>query len=294
MVYPRRPEPAVDGLSLTARAGQVTAVLGPNGAGKTSTIECCVGLRRPSGGDVRVLGVTTQGLRSPAHRAQVGIMLQDGGLPTGARPLPLLHHLASLYQDPADVTELAERLGINGFAGTGIRRLSGGQRQRLALAAALIGRPRLVFLDEPTAGLDPQASGVVHEIVRELAQAGVAVVLTTHDMADAESLADQVYIMDRGRVVAQGAPAALTSIGSPSIRVVTADPLPTEPLRLPAGSDLVVERPGHYLISGLTTPEALLAVAQWLAEAGVVPLELTQRERTLEDVFLDVTGRHLR
>ena len=172
---------AVDGLDLVARAGQVTALLGPNGAGKTTTVECCVGLRRADAGRVRVLGV------DPATggadlRARTGVMLQDGGLPTQARPVQLLTHLARLYAQPRDVPRLAARLGIDAFARTPVRRLSGGQRQRVALAAAVVGRPRLVFLDEPSAGLDPQARQTVWDMVRELCDDGVAVVLTTHDM----------------------------------------------------------------------------------------------------------------
>ena len=149
--YPGRERPAVDHCSWTARAGEVTALLGPNGAGKTSTIECCVGLRTADSGTVQVLGRSGPSTNTPEHRAQVAVMLQDGGLPTGIRPVPLLNHLATLYPDPVPVPELVDRLGIGAFARTGVRRLSGGQRQRLALAAALVGRPRLLFLDEPTA-----------------------------------------------------------------------------------------------------------------------------------------------
>lgn len=292
--YPRAQAPAVDGLTLQAQAGSITALLGPNGAGKTSTIECCVGLRRPTGGSLTVLGVPAQRLRDPAHRAQVGIMLQDGGLPTGAKPIPLLRHLASLYQNPVDVDALIDRLGIASFAGTGIRRLSGGQKQRVAMAAALVGRPRLVFLDEPTAGLDPAAAATVNELTRELAAAGVAVILTTHDMTDAEELADHVYIVDHGQVVASGTVAELTRAGTSSIRLTTPAPLDTASLRLPRGCRIDTDRPGHYRVSGFTGPEALVAVARWLDAQGVLPHELTQRERTLEDVFLDVTGRELR
>jgi ABC-2 type transport system ATP-binding protein len=157
----------VDGLDLVARQGAVTAVLGPNGAGKTTTIECCEGLRSPDGGSVRVLG------RDPvadarALRPRVGVMLQDGGLPTGVRALELLRHVAAMYATPRPVDELAERLGLHGFARTTVRRLSGGQRQRVALAAAVIGRPDVVFLDEPSAGMDPQSRRAVWDLVPEL------------------------------------------------------------------------------------------------------------------------------
>lgn len=293
--YPRSPRPAVDGVDLDAWSGQVTALLGPNGAGKTSTVECCVGLRRASSGSVEVLGDHGVALHTPEHRARVGVMLQDGGLPTGARPLALLRHIASLHADPVDVSALAERLGIPAFERIDIRRLSGGQRQRVALAAALVGRPQLLFLDEPTAGLDPQAAAVVREIVTEQTAAGVAVVLTTHDMNDATDLADHVVVMDQGSVVAAGTVADLTSGGRPSIR-----------LRLPSGYDLTSltealpgqvrteeQRPGDVVL--LDVPAGTLTtVSSWLDQTGINPHEVVQRRRTLEDVFLDLTGRHLR
>jgi ABC-2 type transport system ATP-binding protein len=198
------PTVALEGATWAARAGAVTAVLGPNGAGKTTMVECCEGLRRPDGGQVRVLG--TDPWRAPAdHRARVGVMLQDGGLPNSARPLALLRHLAGLYATPAPVDELAERLGLTSFDRTAVRRLSGGQRQRVALAAALVGRPDVVFLDEPSAGLDPHARLDVWELVRATADAGAAVVLTTHSFDEAERLADHLVVVAEGRVVGAGA-----------------------------------------------------------------------------------------
>jgi ABC-2 type transport system ATP-binding protein len=200
---------AVDGMTWTASAGQVTAVLGPNGAGKTTSMECAEGLQRPDGGTVRVLG--RDPWRADAdHRARVGVMLQDGGLPNGTRPVRLLRHLAALYAAPASVDDLVARLGIGAFAGTTVRRLSGGQRQRVALAAALIGRPQVVFLDEPTAGLDPHARLDVWDLVRETRAAGCAVVVTTHSFEEAERLADHVVIVHRGAVVAEGSVAEVS------------------------------------------------------------------------------------
>lgn len=194
---------ALRGLDLSARRREVTAVLGPNGAGKTTAVEIATGLQRADSGTVRVLGVDPW--RADAdHRARVGVMLQDGGLPQSVRPLDLLRHLARFWEDPVDVGQLAARLGIQEFAGTPIRRLSGGQRQRVALAASLVGRPEVVFLDEPTAGLDPHARREVHAIIRETARAGTAVVVTTHSFEEAERLADRVVIVARGQVVADG------------------------------------------------------------------------------------------
>lgn len=194
---------AADGMSWSAPAGQVTAVLGPNGAGKTTAIECAVGLQRPDGGGVEVLG-RSPWRSPPEHRARVGVMLQSGGLPNGTKPMRLLHHLAALYAVPADVAALARRLGIDRFAGTTVRRLSGGQRQRLALAAALVGRPEVAFLDEPTAGLDPHGRLDVYELVEEVRDEGTTLVVTTHSFEEAERLADHLVIVSEGRTVAEG------------------------------------------------------------------------------------------
>ena len=194
---------ALDGATWSAHAGQITAVLGPNGAGKTTTVECLEGLQRPDSGRVRVLG--TDPWRADAdHRARVGVMLQDGGLPTMTQPIPLLRHLAALYAAPLNVDALVARLGIDAFARTRVRRLSGGQRQRVALAAALVGAPDVLFLDEPTAGLDPHARLDTWDLITESAGSGSCVVVMTHSFEEAERLADRIVIMARGRVLADG------------------------------------------------------------------------------------------
>lgn len=200
---------ALSDMTWSAQSGQITAVLGPNGAGKTTTIECAEGLQRPDGGTVHVLG-NDPWMASADHRSRVGVMLQDGGLPTGARPTRLLSHLARLYDAPANLAALVERLDIGSFDGTTIRRLSGGQRQRVALAAALIGRPEVAFLDEPTAGLDPHARRDVWELLRETRATGCALIVTTHSFEEAERIADHIVIVDAGRVVADGSLAHLT------------------------------------------------------------------------------------
>jgi ABC-2 type transport system ATP-binding protein len=194
---------ALDGLTWSAPAGKVTAVLGPNGAGKTTAVECAVGLTRPDSGEVRVLG-TDPASAGADHRARVGVMLQSGGLPNGTKPVRLLQHLARLYADPADVATTAHRLGVDAFAGTTVRRLSGGQKQRLALAAALLGRPEVLFLDEPAAGLDPHGRLDVWDLIRELRTGGASIVVTTHSFEEAERLADHLVIMSAGRTVAEG------------------------------------------------------------------------------------------
>ena len=200
-------------MSWTADAGHVSVVLGSNGAGKTTTMECLSGLQRPDGGMARVLG--TDPWHAPAeHRARVGVMLQDGGLPNGAKPVAVLAHLAELYARPVDVGALAARLGIDRFAGTTIRRLSGGQRQRVALGAALVGRPDVLFLDEPTAGLDPHARLDVYDLIRAERDRGACVVVTTHSFEEAEELADQVVVVHDGRVRGAGSLAEVRGGGT--------------------------------------------------------------------------------
>jgi ABC-2 type transport system ATP-binding protein len=287
---------AVDGLDLTAGRGAVTAVLGPNGAGKTSTIECCEGLRRPDAGTVRVLG-QDPATAGPDHRARVGVMLQDGGLPMGARAGELLAHVARLHAVPLRPQDLSDRLGLTAFARTSVRRLSGGQRQRLALACAVVGRPEVVFLDEPTAGLDPQARLAVWDLVREVRSGGAAVVLTTHLMEEAEELADDVVVVDAGRVVAQGSPAELTrSDGSDAARFAARPGMDLDDLRSALPSGLIVHEPspGRYAVEGTIDPQVLATLTSWCAGRGVMPEGLTVGRRSLEDVFLDLTGRGLR
>lgn len=202
---------AVDGATWGADPGRITCVLGPNGAGKTTTIECLEGLQRPDAGRCRVLG-TDPWRADAAHRSRVGVMLQDGGLPQSASADRLLSHLTRLYTRHR-AGDLRERLGIAPFARTPVRRLSGGQRQRVALAAALLGDPEVAFLDEPTAGLDPHARLDVWDLLRERADEGVTLVVTTHGFEEAERLADRVVILDRGRVVADDVPATIAGGG---------------------------------------------------------------------------------
>ncbi len=203
---------AVDALDLTVERGTITAVLGPNGAGKTTTLETCEGYRRPQAGDVRVLGLDPQRDRADLP-PRIGVMLQEGGAWSGVRAVEMLRHIASLHAHPLDVAALARRLGLDECGRTPYRRLSGGQKQRLGLAMAVVGRPEIVFVDEPTAGLDPQARRTTWDLLTELRAAGVTVVLTTHYIEEAERLADVVHIIDRGRLVLTGTPSELTGGG---------------------------------------------------------------------------------
>jgi ABC-2 type transport system ATP-binding protein len=287
---------ALVGLSLRARRGEVTAILGPNGAGKTTTIEICEGYRKGDSGTVRVLGLDPV---SDARelRARVGVMLQSGGVPTTARAGEYLQVLASFYAHPLDPAALLATLGLTAAARTPYKHLSGGQQQRLGLASAIVGRPELVFLDEPTAGLDPQARHATWELIEGLRAAGASVILATHYMEEAERLADQVVIVDHGRVVASGPPAELTgSAGQLRFRAEPGLDLGGLIAALPADA-LAKESPaGHYLVevTGRVDPQLIALVTSWCAEHGVLATQLQIESRTLEDLFLELTGRGLR
>ncbi|MET9481212.1 ABC transporter ATP-binding protein [Streptomyces sp. NPDC006638] len=287
---------AVDGLDLRIAAGTVTAVLGPNGAGKTTTVEICEGYRRPDAGTVRVLGLDP--LADAARlRPRIGVMLQSGGVYSGARAEEMLRHMARLHAHPLDVDTLVERLGLGDCGRTTYRRLSGGQQQRLALALAVVGRPELVFLDEPTAGLDPQARRSTWDLVRELRADGVGVVLTTHFMDEAEQLADDVVIVDAGRVIAQGSPEDLCRGGAENTLRFTGRPgldLGSLLKALPDGTAAAELTPGAYRIGGTIDPQLLATVTSWCAQHGVMASGIAVERHTLEDVFLELTGKELR
>ena len=289
---------AVDGLSLTVARGTITAVLGPNGAGKTTTLETCEGYRVPQRGTVRVLGLDPQRDRA-ALLPRIGVMLQAGGAWSGVRAVEMLEHMASLHARPLDTAVLAERLGLGDCGRTPYRRLSGGQKQRLGLAIALVGRPELVFVDEPTAGMDPQARRTTWELLEEVRRDGVTVVLTTHHMDEAEHLADHIHIIDRGTVITSGTPAELTRGGrSATIRLVVNRPFPEgapESLRADLGPETEVRQIDEVsmLIHGPADSTTLGLVSRWCEEHDVLPQTLNLGQRTLEDVFLELTGREL-
>jgi ABC-2 type transport system ATP-binding protein len=287
---------AVDGLCLTVAQGSITAVLGPNGAGKTTTVETCEGYRRPDAGSVRVLGLDPW-RDSAALRPRVGVMLQSGGVYPGVKAIEVLRHVAALHAHPVDVDTLVERLGLGSAGRTPYRRLSGGQQQRLSLAMAVVGRPEIVFLDEPTAGLDPQARRATWELVGDLRADGVSVVLTTHYMDEAEKLADSVVVVDHGRVIAVGSPRELTERGAGGTMRFSAAPgldIASLAAVLPEGTVVREIVPGHYLVAGTVDPRLLASVTAWCADLHVMPQDLAIGRRTLEDVFIDLTGRELR
>jgi ABC-2 type transport system ATP-binding protein len=288
---------AVDRLDLTVDRHSITAVLGPNGAGKTTTLETCEGYRRPQGGRVRVLGRDPIADRSDLL-PRIGVMLQGSGAWSGVRAMEMLRHIARLHAHPLDVGMLADRLGLHDCGRTPYRRLSGGQQQRLGLAMAVVGRPEVVFVDEPTAGMDPLARRTTWELLEELRSAGVTVVLTTHYMDEAERLADQIHIIDHGRAIASGSPAELTRGGTATIRLVVTKPFPDgAPASLQAALGPQVEvttiNEVSLLIAGPADSTTLATVAGWCERQGVLPESLNLGQRNLEDVFLELTGRGL-
>jgi ABC-2 type transport system ATP-binding protein len=280
---------ALDGVDLRLDRGTVLALLGPNGAGKTSLLQVCEGYRRPTSGTVTVLGADPYAARTWLM-PRVGIMLQGGGLHPSARAGELLRLFASYAADPLDLGMLTERLELGRFLGTRYRRLSGGEKQRLALALAVVGRPELVFLDEPTAGMDAQARRATWEIIRSLRADGVSVLLTTHLLDEAELLADEVVIIRRGEVIATGSPAQLTAAtGIDRLHVDATAGLPVASLPVGPGITAVEAAPGRYTVTGRLDAAAAAAVLGWFAGQGAHVTAVQSERPTLEDVFLEVT-----
>ncbi|WP_426574755.1 ABC transporter ATP-binding protein [Aquihabitans sp. McL0605] len=280
---------AVNGLTFSAEAGEVLAVLGPNGAGKTSTIECLEGYRRPTSGQVRVLGLDPIAQHDQLV-PQIGVMLQAGGVYPGIRPIEALELHAAFYRDPADPTELLERVGLTHVRRNTWRHMSGGEQQRLSLALALVGKPRVAFLDEPTAGVDVQGRQLIRRTVRELAHDGVCVVLTTHDLDEAEKVSDRVVIIDRGHLITVGTPDELMAAGgSREIRFGAPAGIDTAALGKVMLAAVHERSPGEYLIETEPSPANIAALTSWLAEKDLALADIRAGRQTLEDVFLRMT-----
>ena len=287
---------AVDNLDLEVRRAEVFALLGPNGAGKTTTVEMCEGFLRPDSGRIEILGLDPAA-DNARLRERIGVMLQGGGGYPAARAGEMLNLVASYAADPLDPQWLLETLGLTDAARTTYRRLSGGQQQRLALACAVVGRPELVFLDEPTAGMDAHARIVVWELIDALRRDGVTVVLTTHHLSEAEELADRLVIIDHGRTVAAGTPAELMRSGAENQLRFTAPPRLNLSLlvsALPENYRAAETTAGEYLVEGRIDPQVLATVTAWCARVNVLATDMRVEQRSLEDVFLDLTGRELR
>jgi ABC-2 type transport system ATP-binding protein len=278
----------VDGLSLRAEAGAVTAILGPNGAGKTTTVECVSGFRRPDAGRVRVLGHDPITERA-AVVSRLGVMLQEGGAYQAATPREMLRLQARFYADPLDPDALLERVGLAGSAATTrYRVLSGGQKQRLNLALALVGRPRVAVLDEPTAGMDPQARLACWDLIQELRDDGVAVLLTTHFMDEAERLADVVAVIDGGRLVAMDSPAGLLGGGDADrVLVTTPADVAAEALATAVGAPVDRQGSGRFIVHA--GAEAIPVIAAWFAREGLPLTGVSAGAAGLEEVVLRLT-----
>ena len=281
---------AVDGVSFTARSGAVTTVLGPNGAGKTSTIEHLEGYRPAASGSSRVLGLDPA--RDHARlTAKVGIMLQDGGIPTAIRPVELLRQYAGFFEHPWSPDELLDRVGLSHRSATPFRRLSGGEQQRLSLALAVIGRPEVVFLDEPTAGIDLEGRETVRTLVDELRLDGVCVVMTTHDLDEAERTSDHVVIIDRGSVVASGRPADLVRPSDGDHVLFGTQPgVDVAALGQRIGAPVTEVTAGEYRADLDPSPANVAAITTWLAEQDLALADLRAGRQRLDDVFRRLTS----
>ena len=281
---------AVNGLTFSAEPGEVLAVLGPNGAGKTTTIECLEGYRRPTSGSVSVLGLDP--IADHARLVpQIGVMLQSGGVYPGIRPQEALQLHAAFYADPADPAELLERVGLTHLRRSTWRQMSGGEQQRLSLALALVGRPRVAFLDEPTAGVDVQGRQLIRSTIRDLAQDGVCVVLTTHDLDEAEKVSDRVVIVDRGHLITVGTPDELMAAGgSREIRFGAPTGIDVAALGKTMLAAVHEVSPGEYLIEADPSPANIATLTGWLAEHDLSLADLRAGRQTLEDVFLRMTA----
>jgi ABC-2 type transport system ATP-binding protein len=279
---------AVRGVSFTAEAGLVTAVLGPNGAGKTSTIEVCEGYRTASSGIVRVLGLdpaTNQ--RQLGER--IGVMLQEGGVYPSARVLDTVRHYCTLYGKGADAVALVEQVGLTSRSKATWRRLSGGEKQRLSLALAMAAKPEVAFLDEPTSGVDVNGRDTIRGIIRGLADGGCAVVLATHELDEAERIADRVVIFDGGQVIADGTLDELRK-GHDEIRFRSSPDL--DLVSLAAEIGMIASQVGadEYVIDAPPHPRLMAQLTAWLAEHGHPLTDLRAGSQRLEDVFRRLTA----
>jgi len=279
------PVTAVDGLDLAVARGETFALLGPNGAGKTTTVECLEGYRRPDAGSVRVLGLDPIGDAAELS-SRVGVMLQEGGLYPHVRPAEALHTFAAFYDDPEDPDALLSELGLDDARSTRYRALSGGQKQRLALALALVGRPEVLFLDEPTAGLDPVARRMTWALLAERTAAGATIVVTTHLIDEAAAAADRVAIVDRGKLRLLGTPAELTAGGDGSLSVRISPRPDAATLAAHLGVDVQAGDRASLRIAADAGPDLLTGIAAYLSLHGGTLEDLSATGRTLEEVYL--------
>jgi ABC-2 type transport system ATP-binding protein len=281
---------AVDGVSLQADAGEVVAVLGPNGAGKTTTIETLEGYRTPDAGSVRVLGLDPRA----EHRAlvsRIGVMLQSGGVYPMLSPRRVVELFRCYYPDPEPTDALLELVGLRAVESTPWRHLSGGEQQRVSLALALVGRPEVVFLDEPTAGVDPEGRIGLRAIISGLRERGTCVLMATHELTEAERLADRMVVVGAGRVLAHGTPAQLAEAGGdrPSVRFTSRAGLDTAAIAAALGAGVVEDGNGTYTLDTEPSPRLTADLATWLADHDAALVEL-RTTASLEETYLSLVG----
>ena len=286
---------AVCDVSFTVGAGQVFGLLGANGAGKSTTLECILGLRQPDGGTIHIHGLDLRTHAAEVKRI-VGAQLQAATLQDRITPRQALDLFASFYSDCFDSDELLARFELDDKADAAFGTLSGGQRQRLFLALALVNRPLVLVLDEPTAGLDPQIRRKLRALIRDMRSEGRTILLSTHDLQEAHELCDQVAVMDGGRIVATGSPAELIGRSqSPSrLTVRTAPRLDGDVVSALPGVTQAVHSESGWILETRTPNRVLAELARGIDEAGARLLDIELREPSLEDVFIEITGRSWR
>jgi ABC-2 type transport system ATP-binding protein len=287
---------AVRGLSFDVGRGEIFGLLGPNGAGKTTTLECTIGLRTPDAGSVTLAGIDA--VRRPrAVKRRIGVALQATALPDKITPLEALRLFGSFYRNPVPPDELIRRFSLGEKARAKFETLSGGQKQRLAIALAVINDPDVLFLDEPTAGLDPQARRELHEVIRQTRAAGKTVVLTTHYIEEAEQLCDRLAIVDHGQVIASGTPAELIAAAKSPPHVTFTTTRPIDPRRLEGRTAVAsASVKGNSATLHTTHPgQTIIDLVKWLqTDPGNELIDLHIHKPSLEDVFIELTGRSLR
>jgi len=285
---------AVDDVSFDVQAGEIFGLIGPNGAGKTTTMECVEGLRTPDRGVISVLGLDP-GRRVDALQEKIGVQLQEAQLQKRIKVREAVGLWASLYRKPLDSDRLIEQLGLGDKRDAWFMTLSGGQKQRLFIALALINDPELVFLDELTTGLDPQARRAIWDLVRGIRQRGKTVFLTTHLMEEAERLCDRVAIIDHGRIVDIGTPAELVQRHCPERTVILVSDDASAEERFRAIAQVrAVERDGAQLTIRGLGGDLVTQVIQCVAEHRIRVIDFRTEAPTLEDVFLKLTGHVIR
>lgn len=284
---------AVGGVSFEANSGEVLTILGPNGAGKTSTVEAIEGYKTPSRGSIRVLGIDPH-KDLPKLTSSIGVMLQSGGIYPRMTPRQALSLFHGYYDKPLEIDYLIELMGLGHVLKTPYRRLSGGEKQRLSLALAIIGRPKVVFLDEPTAGVDPEGRLAIREVVRSLKAEGACVLLTTHELDEAQRLSDRIIILDNAMIVAEGTLAELMgSTQGEEIRFSASSGLDLSELENALGATVQEDRAGEYLISTSATPESMVRLTSYLASKNIVVGDIRAGKSSLEDVFFNLTGKSI-